>query len=28
VEELRDGALARADDLFGVDRAPWCVEIF
>ena len=28
VEELRGGAVARADDLFRVDRAPWCVEIF
>jgi predicted acetyltransferase len=28
VEQLRDGALARADNLFRVDRAPWCVEIF
>jgi predicted acetyltransferase len=28
VEELRDGAVARADDLFRTDRAPWCPEIF
>ena len=28
VEELRPGALARADALFASDRAPWCVEIF
>ena len=28
VEELRDGAVARADDLFRSDRAPWCPEIF
>jgi len=28
VEELRDGALARADALFVRDRAPWCPEIF
>jgi len=28
VEELRSGALARADALFRTDRAPWCVEIF
>jgi predicted acetyltransferase len=28
VEELRPGALARADALFRGDRAPWCVEIF
>jgi predicted acetyltransferase len=28
VEELRPGALARAEALFRVDRAPWCVEIF
>ncbi|HEX6700980.1 MAG TPA: GNAT family N-acetyltransferase [Gaiellaceae bacterium] len=28
LEELRPGALARADDLFRGDRAPWCVEIF
>jgi predicted acetyltransferase len=28
VEELRDGAVARADDLFRTLRAPWCPEIF
>ena len=28
VEELRDGALARADDLFRTDVHPWCPEIF
>ena len=28
VEELQPGALARADELFRGDRAPWCVEIF
>jgi predicted acetyltransferase len=28
VEELRPGAIARADDLFRGDRAPWCPEIF
>jgi hypothetical protein len=28
VEELRNGAIARADALFRADRAPWCVEIF
>jgi predicted acetyltransferase len=28
VEELRDGALARADALFRSDRHPWCAEIF
>jgi predicted acetyltransferase len=28
VEELVPGALARADTLFGSDRAPWCPEIF
>ena len=28
VEELRDGAVARADRLFRSDRAPWCPEIF
>jgi predicted acetyltransferase len=28
VEELRDGALARADALFRWDRHPWCPEIF
>jgi predicted acetyltransferase len=28
VEELRDGAVARADDVFRTDRAPWCPEIF
>ena len=28
VEELRPGALARADALFRTDIAPWCPEIF
>jgi len=28
VEELRDGALARADELFRTDVLPWCPEIF
>jgi predicted acetyltransferase len=28
VEELRKGALARADALFRSDRHPWCPEIF
>ena len=28
VEELRDGGLARADELFRTDVAPWCPEIF
>jgi hypothetical protein len=28
VEELREGAVARADRLFGWDRHPWCPEIF
>jgi predicted acetyltransferase len=28
VEELTDGALGRADALFGWDRHPWCPEIF
>jgi predicted acetyltransferase len=28
VEELADGAVARADALFRTDRAPWCPEIF
>ena len=28
VEELRDGAVARADALFRSDRHPWCPEIF
>jgi predicted acetyltransferase len=28
VEELRPGAVARADRLFRTDRAPWCPEIF
>lgn len=27
-EELRSGALGRADALSAVDRAPWCAEIF
>jgi predicted acetyltransferase len=28
VEELREGALARADELFRTDVTPWCPEIF
>ena len=28
VEELREGAIARADALFRTDRRPWCPEIF
>jgi predicted acetyltransferase len=28
VEELADGAIARADALFHTSRAPWCVEVF
>jgi predicted acetyltransferase len=28
IEELRDGALDRADTLFRTDRYPWCPEIF
>jgi predicted acetyltransferase len=28
VQELRSGALATADALFRVDKAPWCAEIF
>ena len=28
VEELRPGAIGRADALFHTDRAPWCPEIF
>jgi predicted acetyltransferase len=28
VEELADGAVARADALFRTSRAPWCVEVF
>jgi predicted acetyltransferase len=28
VEELEEGAIARADELFRAERAPWCVEIF
>ena len=28
VNELRDGALARADALFHSDRKPWCPELF
>ncbi len=28
VEELRDGAVGRADSMFRWDRAPWCPEIF
>ena len=28
VEELRDGAIARADALFAWHRLPWCLEIF
>jgi predicted acetyltransferase len=28
IEELREGAIARADAIFRTDRAPWCPEIF
>jgi predicted acetyltransferase len=28
VEEVKDGAVARADALFRTDRKPWCPEIF
>ncbi len=28
VEEVREGAVARADALFRTDRKPWCPEIF
>ena len=28
IEELREGAAARADALFRAERAPWCPEIF
>ena len=28
VEEVREGAIARADALFRTDRKPWCPEIF
>jgi predicted acetyltransferase len=28
VEELKEGAIARADALFRTDRKPWCPEIF
>jgi predicted acetyltransferase len=28
LEEVKDGAVARADALFRTDRAPWCPEIF
>lgn len=28
IEELQEGAAARADALFRADRAPWCPEIF
>jgi predicted acetyltransferase len=28
VEELRRGAIERADTLFRADRAPWCPEVF
>jgi predicted acetyltransferase len=28
VEELRRGAVARADAMFATERAPWCPEIF
>jgi hypothetical protein len=28
IEELRRGAAARADAIFGRTRAPWCPEIF
>jgi predicted acetyltransferase len=28
IEELRPGGVERADQLFRVDRAPWCPEVF
>jgi predicted acetyltransferase len=28
VEEVREGAIERADALFRTDRKPWCPEIF
>jgi predicted acetyltransferase len=28
VEELEEGAIRRADDLFHTDVAPWCAEVF
>jgi predicted acetyltransferase len=28
VEELTEGAVAKADAAFRTDRAPWCPEIF
>jgi len=28
VQQLRSGALATADALFRVEKAPWCAEIF
>jgi predicted acetyltransferase len=28
VDELRPGAIARADAMFRTDRAPWCPEVF
>jgi predicted acetyltransferase len=28
IEELQEGAIARADAVFRTDRAPWCPEIF
>ena len=28
IEELRDGAVARADELFRTDPPPWCPELF
>jgi predicted acetyltransferase len=28
LEELKPGAVARADDLFRADREPWCPELF
>jgi predicted acetyltransferase len=28
LEELKPGAVARADRLFGTDRQPWCPELF
>ena len=28
VEELRDGGVARADELFRTERQPWCPELF
>jgi hypothetical protein len=28
IEELKPGAVARADELFRTERQPWCPEIF